>query len=146
MDSPFTSLLDSNYVATDSELLEIQSLLVLPTSRLEDLSTQLQKLDEQSTQIRNEQSSLFLFISKHRALISLIRRLPIYILQEIFIACLPTTAYNKPGMISWESPILLTQSVVPGEKLLMLLLSYGSRYISIYPCVKISHLRRSTGV
>ena len=105
--SPFTSRLDSNYVATDSELLEIESLLEQPTSRLEELTTQLQELEEKSTQIRNEQSALRLFISKHRALISLIRKLPIDILQEIFIACLPI-AHNHV-MSRWEPPILLTQ-------------------------------------
>ena len=98
--SPFASRLDTNYVATDSESLEIQNLLQIPTSRLEELSTQLQEL-------RNEQSSLRLFISKHRALISLIRKLPIDILQEIFIACLPTA--NNAVMSRLEPPILLTQ-------------------------------------
>ena len=107
MDSPFASRLDSNYVATDSESLEIQNLLVLPTSRLKELSTQLQLLDEQSTKIRNEQSAILLFISKHRGLISQIRKLPIDILQEIFIACLPTD-YN-PDMSRRQPPILLTQ-------------------------------------
>lgn len=107
MDSPFTFRLESNYAATDSESLEIQSLLELPTSRLEELSTQLQELDEQSTQIRTEQSALLLFISKHRALISLIRKLPVDILQEIFIACLPSA--HNPVMSKWEPPILLTQ-------------------------------------
>ena len=107
MDSPFTSRLDSNYVATDSESLEIESLLELPTSRLEELSIQLQDLEEQTTQIRNEQSALLLFVSKHRALISLIRKLPIDILQEIFVACLPTA--HNPVMSRWEPPILLTQ-------------------------------------
>ena len=107
MDSPFTSRLDSNYAATDSESLEIQTLLELPTSRLEELSTKLKELDEQYTQLSNEQSSLLLFISKHRALISLIRKLPIDILQEIFIACLPT-AHNAV-MSRREPPILLTQ-------------------------------------
>ena len=105
--SAFTSRRDSNYVATDSESLEIQTFLKLPISRLEELSTQLQELDDQSTQLRNEQSSLLLFISTHRAPISPIRKLPIDILQEIFIACLPT-AHNAV-MSRWEPPILLTQ-------------------------------------
>jgi F-box-like len=105
--SPFSSRLDSNYVASDSESLEIQSLLELPTSRLEELTNRLQELEEQSTQIRNEQSALRIFISKHRALISLIRKLPIDILQEIFIACLPIAHNNV--MSRWEPPILLTQ-------------------------------------
>jgi F-box-like len=109
MESPFTSRLDSYYVPTDSESLEIRNLLELPTSRLEALSmtTQLQELEEQSTHISNEQSELRLFISKHRALISLIRKLPIDILQEIFIACLPT--HHNHLMSRWEPPILLTQ-------------------------------------
>ena len=105
--SPFASRLDSNYAATDSESLEIQTLLKLPTSRLEELSNQLQELDDQHTHLRNEQSSLLVFKSNHSALISLIRKLPIDILQKIFIACLPT-AHNAV-MSRWEPPILLTQ-------------------------------------
>ena len=107
MESPFSSRLDSYYVPTDSESLEIRSFIELPTSRLEVLTIQLQELEEQSTKIRNEQSELRLFISKHRAMISPIRKLPIDILQEIFIACLPT---DHNHLISrWEPPILLTQ-------------------------------------
>lgn len=105
--SPFASKLNTNYIATDAESHQIQSLLKRPTSRLEELSTQLQQLDEHYTQIRNEQSSLLLSISKHRALMSLVRKLPIEILQEIFIACLPTT--HNAVMSKWEPPILLTQ-------------------------------------
>jgi len=105
--SPFTSRINSNYAATNSESLEIQSLLKGPTSRLEELSTRLQELDEQCAQIRNDQTSLLLYISKHRALTSLVRKLPIEILQGIFIACLPT-AHNAV-MSKQEPPILLTQ-------------------------------------
>jgi F-box-like len=105
--SPFASRLNSNYIATNSEATEIRSLLKRPTSRLEELSIQLQELDEQYTEIRNEQASLLLSITKHRALMSLVRKLPIEIIQEIFIACLPT-AHNAV-MSRWEPPILLTQ-------------------------------------
>ena len=105
--SPFASRLNSNYIATDSEAIEIRTLLKRPTSRLEELSIRLQELDEQYTQIRNEQASLLLSITKHRALMSLVRKLPIEIIQEIFIACLPT-AHNAV-MSRWEPPILLTQ-------------------------------------
>ena len=105
--SPFTSRFDSNYVATDSECVEIQNLLKKPTARLEELSTLLRELDERSARIQAEQASLFLSISKHQALTSLIRKLPIDILQEIFIACLPTT-YNAV-MSNQHPPMLLTQ-------------------------------------
>ena len=83
-----------------SESLKIEDLLELPTSRLEELAIQLQELEEQFLQIRYEQS-------KYRALISPFYKLPIEILQEIFIACLPT-AHNHL-MSRWEPPILLTQ-------------------------------------
>ena len=105
--SPFASRLDSNYIATDAESLEIQNLLKDPTSRLNELSTRLQELDEQYTRIQNEKASLLLSVSKHRALKSLVRKLPIDILQEIFIACLPTT--HNAVMSKLEPPILLTQ-------------------------------------
>ncbi|KAF8816839.1 hypothetical protein BYT27DRAFT_7154233 [Phlegmacium glaucopus] len=105
--SPFTTRLNSNYAATDSESLEIQTLLKVPTSRLEELSIRLQELDEQYSKIQSEQTSLLLSISEHRALISLVRKLPIEILQEIFVACLPTT--HNAVMCKEEPPILLTQ-------------------------------------
>ena len=92
--SPFASGLDSNYIATDSESLEIKILLEHPTARLEELSTELQEL-------RDEQSALLLFISKHRTLISPIRKLPIDVLQKIFIACLPTA--HNPVMSKSEA-------------------------------------------
>ena len=107
MDSPFSSRLDSYYVPTDSESLEIQSFIEQPTSRLEALSIQLQELEEQCTKIRNEQSELRLFIFKHRSLISPIRKLPIDILRKIFFACLPTNHNNL--IRRREAPILLTQ-------------------------------------
>ena len=105
--SPFASRLDSNYVATDSESLELKTLLKGPTSRLDELSHRLQELNKLSTKIQNERTSLLLSISKHRALMSLVRKLPIDILQEIFIACLPST--HNAVMSKWEPPILLTQ-------------------------------------
>ena len=83
--------LASSPFATNSESLEIQTLLKLPTSRLKE------------QELRNEQSAL-LFISD---LVSPIRKLPIEILQEIFIACLPTA--HNPVSSRWEPPILLTQ-------------------------------------
>lgn len=104
--SPFTSRLNSNYVATDSESLEIQTLLKGPTSRLSELSIRLQELNKRYTQVQNEQSSLLLSISKHRALISIFRRLPIDILQKMFIACLPIS--HNAVMSVHEPPILLT--------------------------------------
>jgi hypothetical protein len=107
-ESPFASRLDSNYDATDSEALEIKILLEIPTSRLEELSTQLQEL-------RDEQSALLLFISKHNALISPIRKLPVEILQKIFIACLPTA--HNPVMSRSEPPILhIFQSLMNTRK------------------------------
>ena len=105
--SPFASRLDSNYVATESESLEIQQILQGPCSRLQELSARLKELDNQYTQILSEQASLLLSVSKHRALISLVRKLPVDILQEIFIACLPTT--HNSVMSKREPPMLLTQ-------------------------------------
>jgi hypothetical protein len=83
---------DSSPFSTNSESLEIQTLLD-PTFRLEE------------QELKNEQP----FISKHRVqvLVSPICKLPIEILQEIFIACLPTT--HNPVMSRWEPPILLTR-------------------------------------
>ncbi|KAJ7665889.1 hypothetical protein DFH06DRAFT_1385592 [Mycena polygramma] len=98
MSSPFIARLGSNYCPTDEEVLEIQDLLVVPTLRLEHLNREIAKLVD-------ERNNLGTYVAAYKALISPARRLPLDILQEIFIACLPT--HRNCVMSSSEAPVLL---------------------------------------
>ncbi|KAJ7354484.1 hypothetical protein DFH08DRAFT_1077185 [Mycena albidolilacea] len=90
LSSPFASRLGTNYIPPDGEVLEIQSLLVEPKA---------------ISELNEERSSVADYVDAHRALISPVRRLPLDMLQEIFVACLPT--HRNCVMSASEAPVLL---------------------------------------
>ncbi|KAJ7437758.1 hypothetical protein FB451DRAFT_1450368, partial [Mycena latifolia] len=94
MSSPFISKLGTNYCPQDEEIAQIQTLLVAPTLRLKHLDDEISQL-QKALEERAELS----------ALISPARRLPVDVLQEIFIACLPT--HRNCVMSAVEAPVLL---------------------------------------
>ncbi|KAJ7464826.1 hypothetical protein B0H11DRAFT_77386 [Mycena galericulata] len=105
VDSPFADRLHTNYTPSDSEMEQLRALLQEPTNKLVQVDAQIAEMDALIGQLRAEQASLQAKIFAHRALMSPIRRVPLDILQEIFLACLPTThdALIDPG----EAPLLL---------------------------------------
>ena len=90
MPSPFTSELGTNYCPRDEEVLEIHALLVEPLSRLQHIENRIADLQKAIDELTEELSSISAYVDAHKALISPVRRLPLDILQEIFVACLPT--------------------------------------------------------
>ncbi|KAJ7785186.1 hypothetical protein DFH07DRAFT_699116, partial [Mycena maculata] len=99
MESPFAQHLDTNYTPSDTEIKWIKSHLlphILEVSRLDaliqDLSVRRDKTQE--------------YIDAHRALLTPVRRLPPEIVQEIFLACLPTQ--RNAVMSAQEAPLILT--------------------------------------
>ncbi|KAJ6557851.1 hypothetical protein B0H19DRAFT_906207, partial [Mycena capillaripes] len=105
MSSPFAHRLETNYFPDDEEVLEIQGLLVEPTLRLKRLDDEIADLQKAIDKLAEERNSLGAYVAAHKALISPVRRLPLDIIQEIFIACLPTHRYCV--MSASEAPILL---------------------------------------
>ncbi|KAJ7785455.1 hypothetical protein B0H14DRAFT_2958528 [Mycena olivaceomarginata] len=57
------------------------------------------------SELNEERSSVADYVEAHRALISPVRRLPLDMLQEIFVACLPT--HRNCVMSASEAPVLL---------------------------------------
>ncbi|KAJ7162278.1 hypothetical protein C8R46DRAFT_346944 [Mycena filopes] len=98
MESEFHRQLHTNYVPTDQEIERIRQDLVLQTKEAERLDNLIQELSTQRDKIRT-------YIASHRALISTPRRLPRDIIDEIFLACLPTT--RNATMSFKEAPLLL---------------------------------------
>ncbi|KAJ7698987.1 hypothetical protein B0H17DRAFT_317209 [Mycena rosella] len=90
MSSPFTSKLGTNYCPEDEEIAQIRALLAEPANRLESLDEEISKLQVALDRMKEERSRLGAYVEGHRALISLARRLALDIIQEIFLACIPT--------------------------------------------------------
>ncbi|KAJ6584004.1 hypothetical protein DFH09DRAFT_1275055 [Mycena vulgaris] len=103
--SPFAEKLHSNYVPSDAELDQLHVLLVGPKNELALIDIQIDKMEVALDQLKAKRGSLKAEIDAHQALMSPLRRAPQEILQEIFLACLPTAnnALIDPG----EAPMLL---------------------------------------
>ncbi|KAJ7437731.1 hypothetical protein FB451DRAFT_1108058 [Mycena latifolia] len=105
MSSAFTSKLGTNYCPHDQEIAKIKTLLAKPTLRLEELDHRMADLQKMLDTLADERARLSTYVDAHKALISPARRLPLDILQEIFVACLPT--HRNCAMSAVEAPVLL---------------------------------------
>ncbi|KAJ7252150.1 hypothetical protein B0H12DRAFT_966372, partial [Mycena haematopus] len=105
MASQFASKLGTNYCPLDEEVLEIESLLVQPLSRLQDLDDRIADLQKVVDELTEERTNVKIYVDAHRALLSPVRRLSLDVLQEIFVACLPT--HRNCVMSASEAPVLL---------------------------------------
>ncbi|KAJ7221292.1 hypothetical protein GGX14DRAFT_694665 [Mycena pura] len=105
LSSPFTSKFGTNYSAGDNEVTEIETILIEPSRRLEFLDDEIAKMQRVIDKLTEERNTLAAYIDGHRSLLSPMRRLPRDIIQEIFIACMPTD--RNCVMSATEAPILL---------------------------------------
>ncbi|KAJ7741327.1 hypothetical protein B0H16DRAFT_1033005 [Mycena metata] len=105
LDSPFADKVDSNYVPSDSEILEIRALLVEPERELALLDAQIEELETTLSELKEKRASLSAPIDAHRALTSPIRRVPHDVLLEIFFSCLPST--HNALIDASEAPLIL---------------------------------------
>ncbi|KAJ6616655.1 hypothetical protein B0H10DRAFT_2036413 [Mycena sp. CBHHK59/15] len=105
MSSPFAPKLGTNYCPRDEEVEEIESFLVEPLLRLKRLDDKIVEMQQAIDDLIEERYALNSYVQAHRALVSPVRRLPLDIIQEIFIACLPT--HRNCVMSAREAPVLL---------------------------------------
>ncbi|KAJ6512789.1 hypothetical protein C8R45DRAFT_327302 [Mycena sanguinolenta] len=103
--SPFINRLNTNYVPSDSEILEIHTLLAEPEHELARIDAQIEEIEIALAQLKEQRELLKRPIDAHRALLSPIRRIPHDVLVEIFLACLPSkhNALIDPA----QAPLLL---------------------------------------
>ncbi|KAF8172441.1 hypothetical protein BJ912DRAFT_932397 [Pholiota molesta] len=103
----FESLINTNYIPTDEEVLRIQAFLAEPLRKLGVLEDGISAAELHVRNLRREREELLQRIDKYRTLISPVRRLPPDVLREIYIACLPDD--RNPTMSSDEAPVVLTR-------------------------------------
>ncbi|KAJ7442992.1 hypothetical protein FB451DRAFT_1437904 [Mycena latifolia] len=105
MSSPFTSKLGTNYCPQDEEIVQIHTLLIEPTLQLKYLDDEIAVLQKALDKLAEERAGISAYVDAHKALISPARRLPLDVIQEIFVACLPT--HRNCVMSAVEAPVLL---------------------------------------
>ncbi|KAL0565471.1 hypothetical protein V5O48_016555 [Marasmius crinis-equi] len=98
--SSFTHVLNTNYTPNSQETKEIRAVLSEPEAELDKIHQEIKKLQSRGLELHK-------FTSKHRALLSPIRRIPHDILAEIFYHCLPNDRYFSVRSL-YEAPLILT--------------------------------------
>lgn len=118
MHSPFIHLLGTNGAPTSAHTLQIRTILAQKEIQLSSLRHEISQVQSLITNLTSkldaltfEVSSTIDEISQHAALLSPIRRMPIEIMQEIFIHCLPSDKYITPHPM--KAPLLLAQICSP---------------------------------
>ncbi|KAJ6507354.1 hypothetical protein C8R47DRAFT_91072 [Mycena vitilis] len=103
--SPFASKLGTNYCPPDAELAQINELLIEPCQRLTRLDGEIATMRKAIDKLAEERDAINFYVEAHRALASPIRRLPLDIIEEIFMACLPSS--RNCVMSAKEAPVIL---------------------------------------
>ncbi|KAK7001345.1 hypothetical protein R3P38DRAFT_2649398 [Favolaschia claudopus] len=97
-ESPFADRFGTNYVPTDDEIDQIKSDLLSRTAELA-------RIDERIRELSEQRDKILAYIEPRKALISHPRRLPMDILETIFLECLPST--RNAVMSAQEAPLLV---------------------------------------
>ncbi|KAF8956469.1 hypothetical protein BDZ97DRAFT_1671598, partial [Flammula alnicola] len=87
---PFSSHLKSNYIPFDEEALQIKAFLTEPCKQLEKMKAEMDRLQAEFDSLKSKYDNLHHQFTSCAALITLPRRLPNDVLQEIFYQTLPT--------------------------------------------------------
>ncbi|KAF7343300.1 hypothetical protein MVEN_01762300 [Mycena venus] len=98
MESPFAQYLHTNYAPSDCEVKSIESHLV---THVQELS----RLDALIRDLSDQREKTLAYIAAHKVLLSPARRLPRDVVQEIFLACLPTD--RNAVLSAREAPLML---------------------------------------
>ncbi|KAF7319049.1 F-box domain-containing protein [Mycena chlorophos] len=105
MASPFPERLGTNYCPEDDEVDAIKAYLVGPTTKCQEVDLEIAEVQKTMNALVARRNALREDIDAHSSLISPIRRLPLDLLQRIFMETLPTD--RNCVMSATEAPLLL---------------------------------------
>jgi hypothetical protein len=99
--------LGTNYVPNDAEIQELKHCVSEQHQRLKAIEDETALLELRLQYLHTQRADIRASIAGHLALLSPMRHLPVDLLREIFIACLPEN--RNPTLCSDEGPMLLTR-------------------------------------
>ncbi|KAJ7724941.1 hypothetical protein DFH07DRAFT_261788 [Mycena maculata] len=105
MESPFKDILYTNIAPSDSQCQTIRGFLVAPREEISALTDEIVSTQALLEALTQRRAALEELVSAHLALVSPIRRLPADVIQEIFVACLPSG--QNSVMSEQDAPLLL---------------------------------------
>ncbi|KAF7314678.1 F-box domain-containing protein [Mycena kentingensis (nom. inval.)] len=103
--SPFNNKAGSFFAPNEVEIAHIRALLVTPIAESAKLESEIAEMEATLAELKARRDALNAGIATHQSLIAPIRRISQHVLEEIFLACLPT-AHNAVIDPS-EAPLLL---------------------------------------
>ncbi|KAJ3502684.1 hypothetical protein NLJ89_g8777 [Agrocybe chaxingu] len=87
--SQFDSLLGTSYIPDDDEILQVRSLITEKGRELEKIDAEMSRIMASYVKLKKTRERMRADIEPYRRFIAISRRLPDYILQQIFLSCLP---------------------------------------------------------
>ena len=96
--TPFDSVIGTNFIPSESDVQLINAYLVKPLAKIT-------LLDLEISRLQAERDDIYARVQPYQALLSPIRRLPLDIMEKIFLFCLPTQ--RNPAMSTLEAPLKL---------------------------------------
>jgi hypothetical protein len=96
--TPFDSVIGTNFIPSEPDVQLINAYIVKPLSKITQLDLEISRLQA-------ERDEIYARIQPYQALLSPIRRLPLDIMEKIFLFCLPTQ--RNPAMSTLEAPLKL---------------------------------------
>jgi len=106
--SPVT--LGAHVAPSSEQALHIRDILSKKQADLLRLDLEVTRVQALLTQLIHDQDETRKYVQVHQAFLAPIRRIPLEILQEIFIHCLPSGRYIRPDAL--KAPLLLGQICV----------------------------------
>ncbi|KAE9397574.1 hypothetical protein BT96DRAFT_776309, partial [Gymnopus androsaceus JB14] len=104
--SSYSSVIGTNYVPSQEDLVCLEALLAEPQLQLAQLESEIARVQALLESLFRKRNSVKEYIKAHRALMSPIRRLPAETLSEILVHCLPGDRYAVRDIA--EAPLLFT--------------------------------------
>ncbi|KAJ7129083.1 hypothetical protein C8R46DRAFT_682954 [Mycena filopes] len=111
MDSPFASVLDTNFVPSEAECGQIRDFIQPSQEEAAALTSEITRLTDLLNERTLRRDMLNKSVDSHLALVTPARRLPEDIIREIFLACIVPLPWrwHHPGMSTKKAPLLLCQ-------------------------------------
>ncbi|KAJ7730700.1 hypothetical protein DFH07DRAFT_162317 [Mycena maculata] len=105
MESPFKDMLHTNTAPSDADCQTIHDFLVGPREEIAVLTDEIVATEALLDKLNQKRAVLKEFVAVHLALVSPFRRLPADVMQEIFVACLPS--HRNSTIAEQDAPLLL---------------------------------------